>query len=94
MLNRFFYRDSLKKTLASQEHTVSGMLLYARTVDEIQPDVDFLMSGNKISVKTLDLNKPFTNISRQLDQIAAELSCGNLLKKGVGRKFSLGEKGL
>ena len=30
------------------------------------------MSGNKISVKTLDLNRPFSEMAGQLDQIAAE----------------------
>ena len=30
------------------------------------------MSGNKISVRTLDLNKKFPEIAKQLDGIAAE----------------------
>ena len=54
------------------DHEVSGLLLYARTTDEIQPDGDFSMSGNKISVKTLDLNQPFEVIAKQLNQIAEE----------------------
>ena len=54
------------------DHEVSGLLLYARTADEIQPDGDFSMSGNKISVKTLDLNQPFAAIAEQLDRIAEE----------------------
>ena len=54
------------------DHEVSGLLLYARTADEIQPDGDFSMSGNKIFVKTLDLNQPFEVISKQLNQIAEE----------------------
>ncbi|MGG3709421.1 5-methylcytosine-specific restriction endonuclease system specificity protein McrC [Heyndrickxia coagulans] len=49
---------------------VAGMLLYARTEETIVPDSDFIMSGNKISVKTLDLNTAFGNIARQLDHIA------------------------
>ncbi|MDO4913786.1 MAG: 5-methylcytosine-specific restriction endonuclease system specificity protein McrC [Bifidobacteriaceae bacterium] len=52
---------------------VSGMLLYARTDEEIQPDNNYMMSGNRISVKTLDLNRPFSEISAQLDQIADSL---------------------
>lgn len=55
------------------DHEVSGLLLYARTADEIQPDGDFSMSGNKISVKTLDLNQPFEIISKQLNNIAENL---------------------
>ena len=54
------------------DHEVSGLLLYARTADEIQPDGDFSISGNKISVKTLDLNQPFEIIAKQLNQIAEE----------------------
>lgn len=34
------------------------------------PDCDFMMSGNKISVKTLDLNTAFNNIADQLNRIA------------------------
>ena len=47
---------------------VSGMLLYARTDEEVQPDNEYMMSGNKISVKTLDLNLDFSEISAQLNQ--------------------------
>ena len=49
---------------------VSGMLLYARTDEEIQPDNEYMMSGNKISVKTLDLNCDFSEIAEQLNNIA------------------------
>ena len=47
----------------------SGMLLYAKTEEEITPDCDFKMSGNKISVKTLDLNVTFEVIEAQLNHI-------------------------
>ena len=50
--------------------SVSGMLLYAKTDEEITPDNEYMMSGNKISVKTLDLNLEFTDIAKQLDKIA------------------------
>lgn len=50
---------------------VSGMLLYAKTDEEIQPDSEYHMSGNTISVKTLDLNRDFKEISEQLDKIAS-----------------------
>lgn len=46
--------------------SVSGVLLYAKTDEEITPDNDYIMNGNKISVKTLDLDKPFFEIERQL----------------------------
>lgn len=51
---------------------VSGMLLYAGTDEKIQPDVSCSMSGNRISVRTLDLNRPFGDIRARLDAIAAE----------------------
>lgn len=47
---------------------VSGMLLYANTDGE-NPDKDYLMDGNKISVKTLDLNCEFIEVKRQLNEI-------------------------
>ncbi len=53
-------------------HTVSGMLLYARTDETIQPDNIYQMSGNKISVKTLDLNRAFPEITAQLNAIVDE----------------------
>ncbi|PYG84910.1 5-methylcytosine-specific restriction enzyme subunit McrC [Ruminiclostridium sufflavum DSM 19573] len=46
---------------------VSGILLYAKTDEEITPDNDYMMSGNCISVKTLDLNTDFSNIKKQLN---------------------------
>lgn len=51
---------------------VSGMLLYAKTEEAITPDWSFVMGGNKISVKTLDLNKEFKLIAAQLDKIAED----------------------
>ena len=54
------------------DNEVSGMLLYARTRDNIQPDHYYMMSGNKISVKTLDLNQDFEKIKKQLDSIVED----------------------
>lgn len=60
----------VKNWNAAPNETVSGMLLYAHTDDAVQPDNDYQMSGNQISVKTLDLNCDFPLISAQLDAIA------------------------
>jgi len=57
---------------AGVPHEVSGMLLYAKTDDEIQPDVTYRMSGNQICVRTLDLDQPFVEIKSQLDEIVEE----------------------
>ena len=51
-------------------HEVSGMLLYARTDEAIQPEGSYLMSGNRIEVRTLDLSKEFKEIATELDGIA------------------------
>lgn len=48
------------------------MLLYAKTDTGIQPDCVYQMSGNRISVKTLNLNIEFSNIANQLDNIVGE----------------------
>ena len=52
-----------------QTGNVSGMLLYARTNEAIQPNNDYVIGGNKISVKTLDLNCNFDIIKEQLNTI-------------------------
>ena len=58
------------KQLEDSSKTVSGMLLYAKTEDEIQPDNKYHMSGNTISVKTIDLNREFSLIKEDLLKIA------------------------
>jgi 5-methylcytosine-specific restriction enzyme subunit McrC len=45
-------------------------LLYAKTDEEIVPDNDYMMGGNRISVKTLNLNADFSEISSQLNRLA------------------------
>lgn len=52
------------------EHTVNGMLLYAKTDEDVQPDQSYSMSGNRIDVKVLDLSQRFEIIRNDLDQIA------------------------
>ena len=51
---------------------VSGMLLYAKTIDEHIPYMDEVISGNRIAVRVLDLNQDFSEIRRQLDAIVEE----------------------
>ena len=46
------------------------MLLYAKTDEEVYPNNEYQMSGNKVAVRTLDLNCDFNEISRQLNSIA------------------------
>lgn len=53
---------------------VSGLLLYAKTDEEITPDLSACFGRNRIMVKTLDLNKTFDEITMQLESIADELA--------------------
>ena len=57
---------------SGKPHKVSGMLLYAKTIDTVQPDSIFQMHGNQITVRTLDLYQPFDKIQQSLDGIAAD----------------------
>jgi 5-methylcytosine-specific restriction enzyme subunit McrC len=66
----FTYVKNKEAELADKPHEVSGMILYARTDETIQPDNEYKMSGNRISVRTLDLNREFSEIAAQLNQIA------------------------
>jgi len=68
----FTYVKNKDTEFGEKEHRVSGMLLYAATDEAIQPDNSYQMSGNKISVKTLDLNRDFSEIASQLNAIVAE----------------------
>jgi 5-methylcytosine-specific restriction enzyme subunit McrC len=72
----FTYVKNKEAELANVPHEVSGMLLYARTDEAVQPNNSYHMSGNRISVRTLDLNCEFSEIAMQLDKIAVE--CFNL----------------
>lgn len=53
----------------NHDGSVSGLLLYAKTDESIVPDNTYFMSGNRIDVKTLDLNLPFPSIETQLRNI-------------------------
>lgn len=68
----FTYVKNKDAEFGDRPHTVSGMLLYAATDEAIQPNKSYQMSGNKVSVKTLDLNLDFSQIAAQLNAIAAE----------------------
>lgn len=65
----FTYVKNRDYDFGDKNHTVSGMLLYAKTEEEIYPDNVYQMHGNQITVRTLDLNLPFAEIARQLDEI-------------------------
>ena len=68
----FSYVKNKDAEFGETPHKVSGMLLYAKTEEDIQPDNSYRMSGNEISVKTLDLNMEFAAIAEQLNTIVKE----------------------
>ena len=69
----FTYVKNKEIELAGTEQRVAGMLLYAGTDDDVLPDQSYSMSGNRISVKTLDLNRTFPEIEKQLKEIVREI---------------------
>ena len=66
----FTYVKNKEAELADRPHEVSGMLLYAKTDEEFYPENEYRMSGNRIEVRTLDLDGDFDAIKAQLDGIA------------------------
>lgn len=69
----FTYVKNKDTEFGDDPHTVSGMLLYAATDEDKQFDKKkYKMSGNKISVRTLDLNCDFSEIATQLNTIVEE----------------------
>ena len=76
----FTYVKNKQVELAVASNEVSGMLLYAQTDEAVQPNNSYWMSKNKISVRTLNLNQDFPEISAQLDAIIYE-HFGTLIQK-------------
>lgn len=68
----FTYVKNKQENFKGTGHQVSGMLLYAKTDEDLLPDNVYQMSGNQISVKTLDLNQEFSKIAAQLGRIVKE----------------------
>lgn len=68
----FTYVKNKEFSFGATPHTVSGMLLYATTDEALQPNNSYQMSGNKISVRTLDLYRDFSEIAAQLNAIVDE----------------------
>lgn len=75
----FTYVKNEEYNYKENKYKVAGMLLYAKTIEEIIPNNTYLLSGNEISIKTLDLSKPFNDIASQLDEIIHN-HYGNVIK--------------
>ena len=69
----FTYVKNKEAELKNKPHEkVAGMLLYAQTEEEGAIEKNYRMSGNPISVRTLDLSGDFSTIRNQLDRIVEE----------------------
>ena len=78
MYQIFTYVKNKEAELADKPHEVSGMLLYARTDEEVYPENEYRMSGNRIEVRTLNLDRDFSYIKKQLDEIARKYLGANI----------------
>jgi 5-methylcytosine-specific restriction enzyme subunit McrC len=66
----FTYVKNMDAGFKDTPHEVSGMLLYARTDENFQlQEKIYHMSGNRITVRSLDLNCSFAEIVLQLNRI-------------------------
>jgi 5-methylcytosine-specific restriction enzyme subunit McrC len=67
----------VKNSDKNNSGNVAGVLLYAKTdEEETAPNEDLVISGNRISLKTLDLNRDWEGITEQLDEVCEWLKCG------------------
>ena len=86
----FTYVKNKEAELAKIDHEpVSGMLLYAKTDEDIVPDASYQMSGNNIFIKTLDLNQQFPVIAEHLDRIAEDVRKYRKANDDAAAKFNL-----
>lgn len=65
----FTYVKNQDMNLQSKSIKVSGLLLYAKTDENLVPSNSFQLSGNQISAETLNLNCDFSEIANQLNLI-------------------------
>lgn len=68
----FTYVKNKEAELSGEDHQVSGLLLYAKTDEDVQPNQTYRMSGNTIGVRTLDLECDFPAITEQLTSYLRE----------------------
>ncbi len=63
----------VKNADVNHDGSVSGLLLYARTEAPAQPRLDVIVQGNRIGARTLDLNRPWNELSTQLEDVVTWL---------------------
>ena len=68
-MNMYQIFSYVKNRDKNHDGSVSGMLLYAQTSEDVIPKFDSIIDGNRIMVMTLNLNQDFESIKEQLDNI-------------------------
>ena len=58
----------------NKSRRVSGLLLYARTDEDVLPEGDYVIAGNRIAARSLDLNAEFSRICEQLNAIVYDFA--------------------
>jgi len=66
----------VKNSDAKASGSVAGLLLYAKTDADVAPDADYVIGGNRIGLKSLDLNMEWCEIAAQLDRLCSWLKTG------------------
>lgn len=61
---------------------VAGILLYAKTDEAVTPDEDMVIGGNRISLKTLDLNQEWATVTEQLENLCVWLQAPQPRQRG------------
>lgn len=54
---------------------IAGVLLYAKTGEALTPDHEFTIGGNRIGLRTLDLDCEWVKIVEQLEALCAWVEC-------------------
>ncbi len=67
----------VKNSDQAKTGNVAGIILYAKTDEEVIPNHDCNIGGNRISLKTLDLNREWPAITEQLDCLCGWLNDSN-----------------
>lgn len=63
----------VKNADVNRNGSVSGLLLYARTDESTQPDLDVFIQGSRIGARTIDLNEPWDRLRVRLDDVVTWL---------------------
>lgn len=69
-INSYVTNKNYQYKNQNKDIEVSGMLLYAKTDEEMSPDIETKVMGSNMYVRTIDLNTKFEEIEKQLFEIA------------------------